>query len=193
MQLKNRQSREGYETIYADWLTLNYSLQLVSPQSPKTDLERASSLVEERQNNHDNSDENLPSLQGLRVLIVDGDVDTIDIFGLVLQEKEAEVFGTTSTAKAIAKASTWYPDILICNVSLPGKDGYALVRELRGLQTDPARNLLAIAVTTLLREQDCLNFLPQNFRSEGFQRYFPVPTDVYKLVTVVAELARPQT
>lgn len=178
--------------ICADWPTLEYSLQLVSPQTLETDLECADSLVGERQNNSDNSNDNLPSLQGLRVLIVDGDADTLEIFGFVLQEKEAEVFGTTSTTEAIAKASTWYPDILICDISLPGQDGYALVHELRGLQAGSARNLSAIAVTTLLRQQDSLKLLSQNFPLGGFQKYLPKPTDVYELVAVVADLATPQ-
>jgi CheY-like chemotaxis protein len=156
------------------------------------DLEHADLLIKECPNNCDSFD-NLFSLQGLRVLIVDGDVDTLDIFSFVLQEKEAEIFGTTSIAEAIAKASIWYPDILICNISLPGQDGYALLHELRGLQTDSARNLSAIAVTTLLRQQDSLKLLSQNFPSEGFQKYLPKPTDVYELVAVVAELAKPQT
>ncbi|MBE9157238.1 response regulator [Nodosilinea sp. LEGE 06152] len=157
------------------------------------DLGHAGLLVEERQDNCGNSDDNLSSLRGLRILIVDGDVDTLDIFGFVLQEKEAEVFGTTSAAEATAKASTWYPDILICNISLPGQDGYALLHELRGLQTNSSRNLTAIAVTTLLRHQDCLKLLSHSFQSKGFQKYLPKPTDVYELVTVVAELAKPQT
>lgn len=155
-------------------------------------LENAELLVKERPNNCGNFD-NLSSLQGLRVLIVDGDVDTLDIFSFVLKEKEAEIFATTSTAEAIAKANTWYPDVLLCNISLPGQDGYALLHELRVLHAEPTRKLSAIAVTTLLGQQDSLKLLSQNFPSKGFQKYLPKPTDVYELVTVVEGLARSQT
>lgn len=187
MQLEHRQC--GYdETSCADWLTLDYLLQLASLQSLQTNLDHASLLMEECQNNHINLDGNLSSLKGLRVLIVDGDVDTLEIFRFVLQRKEAEVFGTTSTTEAIDKATTWYPDVLICDISLPGQDGYALVHELRGLQPDPDKFLYAIAVTTLLRQQDCLKLSSQNFQSASFQKYLSKPTDVYELVAVVAEL-----
>ncbi|MBD1915115.1 MULTISPECIES: response regulator [Cyanophyceae] len=193
MQPEYRQC--GYDDITncADWLTLDYLLHLASPQALQTDSDHASLPVEGCQNNHISFDSNLSSLKGLRVLIVDGDVDTIDIFSFVLQKEEAEVFGTTSTVEAIDKATTWYPDVLICDISLPGQDGYALVHELRSLQTNPDKFLYAIAVTTLLRQQDCLKLSSQNFRADSFQKYLSKPTDVYELVAVVAELARPQT
>jgi CheY-like chemotaxis protein len=114
----------------------------------------------------------------------------LDIFGFVLQAKDAEVFATVSTAEAIDKASVWYPDVLICDVSLPGQNGYALLNELRGFQTDPSRNLATIAVTTLFRQQDYLKLYSQHLQSEDFQKYLPKPTDVDELVRVVAELAR---
>ncbi|MBD1875028.1 response regulator [Nodosilinea sp. FACHB-131] len=192
MQSEHRQC--GYDDVMncADWLTQDYLLYLDSPQALQTDLDSASLLVEDCQSNYINFDSNLPSLKGLRVLLVDGDVDTLDIFSFVLEKEEAEVFGTTSTTEAIDKATTWYPNILICDISLPGQDGYALVHELRGLQTNPDKFLSAIAVTTLLKQQDCLKLLPQNFQSESFQKYLPKPTDVYELVAAVAELARLQ-
>ncbi|MBW4459097.1 MAG: response regulator [Nodosilinea sp. WJT8-NPBG4] len=193
MQTEHRQCIQDDKANRADWLTLDYSLQLTSPQALQMDLDHASLLAEECQDNPVNSDKDLSLLQGLQVLIVDGDVDTLDIFSFVLQAKGAEVFGTTSTTEAIDKATTWYPDVLICDISLPGQDGYALVEELRSLQTDPDKFLSAIAVTTLLKQQDCLKLLSQNFQSESFQRYLPKPTDVYELVAAVAELARLQT
>lgn len=88
--------------------------------------------------------------------------------------------------------SHWYPDVLVCNVRLPGQDGYTLVHKLRGLQTDPDKFLFAIAVTTLLKQQDCLKLLSGNFQLESFQKYLPKPTDIYELVAAVAELARLQ-
>ena len=193
MQPEHRQYRYDDVTKCADWLTLDYLLHLASPQALQTDLAHASLPVEERQNNPINLNDNLSSLKGLRVLLVDGDVDTLDIFSFVLQKEEAEVFGTTSTVEAVDKATTWYPDVLICDISLPGQDGYALVHELRGLQTNPDKFLYAIAVTTLLRQQDCLKLSSQNFRADSFQKYLSKPTDIYELVAVVAQLTRPQT
>ncbi|MBD2115019.1 MULTISPECIES: response regulator [Cyanophyceae] len=190
MQPEYRQCGYGDETNCADWLNLDYLLHLASPQAVQMDADHGDLLVEECQNNHINFDGNLSSLKGLRVLIVDGDVDTLDIFSFVLQGREAEVFATTSTTEAIDKATNWYPDVLICDISLPGQDGYALVHELRSLQTDPDKFLCAIAVTTLLKQQDCLKLLSQNFRSESFEKYLPKPTDVYELVAAVAELTR---
>lgn len=193
MQTEHRQCIQDDKANHADWLTLDYSLQLTSPQALKMDLDHASLLAEECQDNCVNSAQDLSLLQGLRVLIVDGDVDTLDIFSFVLQGKEAEVFGTTSTTEAIDKATTWYPNVLICDISLPGQDGYALVHELRSLQTDLDKFLSAIAVTTLLKQQDCLKLLSKSFQSESFQKYLPKPTDIYDLVAAVAELARLQT
>lgn len=123
-------------------------------------------------------------LEGLQVLIVDDDVDTVDLFSIVLKAQGAEVCGATSSAEAIAIANQHYPDLLISDIRLSDEDGYTLLRKMKLLATTVEKQLSAVAITGLLREEDCSKIV-----SEGFQTYLSKPTDIDLLIEVVAGLA----
>ncbi|MEQ9371444.1 MAG: response regulator [Coleofasciculus chthonoplastes F3-SA18-01] len=46
------------------------------------------------------------------------------------------------------------PDILLCELLLPGEDGYWLIRQIRGLETKRGYHVAAIAVTVAATEQE---------------------------------------
>ncbi|NJR61738.1 MAG: response regulator [Cyanobacteria bacterium CRU_2_1] len=146
-------------------------------------LEDITLPTQESESNWSDSQNKVLNLCGLQTLVVDNDVDTRDLLSFVLQEKGAEVIGAASTSEAISATTNWYPDVLICDICLPDEDGYTLLRKVRALEAEVGKQIPAIAITGLLREEDCPKIV-----SEGFQKYLPKPTDLDELVRVVAEL-----
>lgn len=133
----------------------------------------------------DLSYDNAPSLRGLRVLIVDDDVDTRQLLTFVLEAQEAEVFTAGSAAEARHVLSKVTPDLLLCDIGMPDENGYALIRSIRVTQS--ADQLPAIALTAFVREEDV-----QEAFAAGFQKHLAKPFDPTEVVTVIVNLCDPQ-
>jgi signal transduction histidine kinase/ActR/RegA family two-component response regulator len=125
----------------------------------------------------------LTSLAGVRVLAVDDDPDSLEVLVQVLSESGADVRRATCMAESLALFSTWQPDVLLSDVEMPGGDGYALIREIRGLPPDRGGLVRAVAVTAYGRMEDRIRSL-----ASGFEEHVTKPFDPAELVAVVAGL-----
>ncbi len=125
-----------------------------------------------------------PSLRNVRLLLVDDDADTREALAAVLASYESEVKVAASVADALATLRAWQPDVLISDVSLPGEDGYALIRQVRALGGRAGGRIPAVALTGNVLSEDRVRLL-----SAGFQMHVAKPVDVSELVHVIACLA----
>jgi len=126
----------------------------------------------------------LPSLDGLKVLVVDDEADTRELIGEVLKECGSEVIITRSAAEALEALEQHQPDILISDLGMPDEDGYSLIEKIRALPSERGGNIPAAALTAYARAEDRMRVL-----RSGFQFHLPKPVDSAELVTVVASLA----
>ena len=126
----------------------------------------------------------LGSLEGVRVLVVDDDVDTLEMVATVLECAGASVMRGRSTREALARLSTQWPDVLLADLAMPDEDGYVLVRKARTLQGD-TRQLGAGAFTGLSGASDRRAAL-----TAGYDMYLTKPIQPQAMVRAVAELAR---
>lgn len=122
------------------------------------------------------------NLSGLRVLVVDDEPDTLDLFRRVLGDSQAQVAAAPSVEAALATLGGFDPHVLVSDVSMPGRDGYELIRTVR--LTTSAEDLPAAALTAYARPEDA-----QRAREAGFQVHLSKPIEPDELVKVVAELA----
>ena len=130
------------------------------------------------------TDGHVPSLAGLALLVVDDDADTRDLLATALRGEGAEVTTVASVAEALAALEQRRPDVLISDISMPGDDGYALVRRLRALQGTSGRSIPALALTAHARPEDSeLAFLA------GFEAHVPKPVSPDELAQAIARLA----
>jgi two-component system, OmpR family, response regulator len=127
------------------------------------------------------------SLQnGLRVLVVDSDLDSCELLVILLAEYGIETTIATCVSDAIAQIHQAPPDLLISEIWLPGEDGYSLMRQVKTLETALRVEIPAIALTTMFTgERDCIYSL-----TAGFCRYLLKPFDLDELLAVVASLTR---
>jgi PAS domain S-box-containing protein len=125
-----------------------------------------------------------PSLQGLRVLVVDDEQDTRELIQEVLKECGAEVITSNSVADALVAIEQHQPDILISDLGMPDEDGYSLISKIRALPAEEGGLIPAAALTAYARAEDRMRVL-----RSGFQFHLPKPVDSAELVTVVASLA----
>jgi signal transduction histidine kinase/CheY-like chemotaxis protein len=128
--------------------------------------------------------EGLPSLRGLKVLVVDDEADTRELIREVLKQCGSEVILSRSVAEALEALEQHKPDILISDLGMPDEDGYALISKIRALPSERGGHIPAAALTAYARAEDRMRVL-----RSGFQFHLPKPVDSAELVTVVASLA----
>lgn len=66
-----------------------------------------------------------------KILIVDDDIDSLKLIGLMLQRHGYEVVAANAGTQALNKASSEHPSLIILDVMMPDMDGYEVCRRLR--------------------------------------------------------------
>jgi PAS domain S-box-containing protein len=130
-------------------------------------------------------DNSTDRLDGLRILVVDDEADTRELLRQGLEFCGAKVKVAGSAAEAVDVLMTSVPDILISDIGMPGRDGYELIRQVRGLPVDRGGKVAAIALTAYTRVEDRLQAL-----RAGYDMHVPKPVELAELVAVAATVAR---
>ncbi|PYQ08762.1 MAG: hypothetical protein DMF82_00830 [Acidobacteria bacterium] len=122
-------------------------------------------------------------LYGLKILVVDDDVDTRELIEWVLKRVGAEVTSVGSAHEALEALEREKPHLMVSDLAMPQEDGYALLRKIRALPPERGGRIPAIALTAHSLVQDRL----QSLRA-GFQSHVPKPVVPEELVEVVASV-----
>ncbi len=130
--------------------------------------------------------EKIPTpLDGLRVLVVDDEPDTLQIMRAVLERSGAQVTTADSVREALAAIENSWPDVLVSDIGMPVEDGYDLIRKVRLIETERGAHVSAVALTAYTREEDRTRSL-----AEGYEEYLPKPIDPSELIKLLARLAK---
>ncbi|HEY9634610.1 MAG TPA: PAS domain S-box protein [Coleofasciculaceae cyanobacterium] len=124
-----------------------------------------------------------PNLKGIRLLIVDDEVDTLKLLVFILEEYGAQVRAVTSATEALEVFAQWQPDLLLSDIGMPEVDGYMLIRQIRSLPPEQGGQIHAIALTAYAGETD-----QQQILEAGFQKHVTKPVDPVELAAVIADL-----
>jgi CheY-like chemotaxis protein len=130
------------------------------------------------------SEDDLPSLAALRVLVVDDDRDARELLSRILEQAGAAVELAESAAEALAKLPRSRTDVLISDIGMPDADGYELIRRVRSLPSGDGAATPAIALTAFARSEDRTRAL-----RAGYQLHIAKPVEPTELITAVASLA----
>jgi pilus assembly protein CpaE len=66
-----------------------------------------------------------------KILVIDDDVDTLKLVGLILQRQGYEVRVANSGAQALTILETDIPDLILLDIMMPEMDGYEVAKKLR--------------------------------------------------------------
>lgn len=127
--------------------------------------------------------EEVTSLSGIHILIVDDDKDTRELLAEIIEGYEAKVTTTASASEALSIVSQIQPDILLSDIAMPQEDGYSLIRKIRSQPTH-IQCIPAIALTAFARDEDKRQAL-----EAGFQQYLVKPIKPRELVTAICRLS----
>ena len=126
----------------------------------------------------------MPSLDGIRVLVVDDDEESRDVVAAHLQRSRAAVFTAACAADAFDLLQREHFDVLLADIGMPGEDGYSLMERVRALCPPATASIPAAALTAFARDDD-----RQRARQAGFQLHLSKPVDAAALVAAVATLS----
>lgn len=122
--------------------------------------------------------------EGLRVLVIEDDSDSRDLVETLLADRGATVTAVASVADAIAAFAASTPDVVLSDIAMQGRDGYALIQWIREQPGDAGR-VPAIALTAYAGEAD-----RRRVMAAGFQAFVAKPFDSDMLVATVASVTR---
>ncbi len=125
-----------------------------------------------------------PSLQGIKVLVVDDERDAREFTATVLRHASAEVEEAESADAALRTLEQFVPAVILCDIAMPDRDGFDLVAAIQRLP-DPWRDIPIAALTAYAKSEDRNRVL-----GAGFRAHLAKPLDPADIAAVVAELAR---
>ncbi|MCC5652226.1 response regulator [Nostoc sp. XA013] len=126
---------------------------------------------------------NTSPLTGIRLLIVDDDLDIRDFLGFVLEQAGAEVRIATSGIEALQAVEQSPPDILLSDIGMPEMDGYMLIRQIRAMPPEQGGRILALALSAYAGEAN-----RQQALAAGFQQHVAKPIDPDALIAVILDI-----
>lgn len=88
-----------------------------------------------------------------RILIVDDDVDTLRLVGLMLQRQGYQIIAASNGNQGLAKAFEERPDLILLDVMMPDMDGYEVTRRLRKNPATASTPILMFTAKTQLDDK----------------------------------------
>jgi PAS domain S-box-containing protein len=116
---------------------------------------------------------------GRRVLIIEDNVDAADSLRDVLEFGAHEVAVAYSGSEGLAKAREFRPEVVLCDIGLPGMDGFEVARSFRA--DDSFRETLLVALTGYALQEDL-----QRASDAGFGGHLAKPPNIEKLQELLA-------
>jgi CheY-like chemotaxis protein len=115
-----------------------------------------------------------PACERLRILIVEDNRVAADSLRVLLELLGHEVTVAYSGPEGVTAARACQPEIVLCDIGLPGMDGFGVAKELRRDSTTAKARL--IAITAYGQEEDF-----RRSREAGFDYHLVKPADPEEL------------
>jgi PAS domain S-box-containing protein len=126
----------------------------------------------------------VPRLDGLRILIVDDDSESCEVMLEALRGYGATLRAAMSARDAVEALSEFTPDLVLSDIAMPDRDGYAVLSEVRARETTFGRRVPVAAVTANAHAEDHARAI-----AAGFDQYLAKPVEPVALALAVAALA----
>jgi PAS domain S-box-containing protein len=116
-----------------------------------------------------------------RVLVIEDNVDAAESLRDALEFGEHQVEVAHDGIDGLAKARKFKPDVVLCDIGLPGMTGYDVARAFRGDEVLGRAHLVALTGYALPNDQ-------QQAREAGFEQHLAKPPSLEDLDELLANL-----
>lgn len=105
-----------------------------------------------------------------KILIVEDSPDNMKLFSTILGLKGHEVTGLPGGEGLVESIERTRPELVLMDIQLPGKDGFALLREIRGSRC-PGIRVIALTAHAMTGDRE-------RALQAGFDGYITKPIDI---------------
>jgi CheY-like chemotaxis protein len=119
-------------------------------------------------------------LSNLTIVVVDDNNDVRRYVGAFLGHLGANVAVTENAIEALDAVKTYRPNLVLSDISMPGRDGFGLLNDIRALGPDVGGSVPVIAMTALVTQVDRARIL-----NAGFKAFLPKPFTPDALVKAI--------
>jgi CheY-like chemotaxis protein len=123
-------------------------------------------------------------LEGVRLLVVEDEADSREMLVAAFEQCGARVSAVASAGEGMKVLQQAPPDVIVCDIGLPGEDGHEFIRKVRALEAERGGRIPALALTAYAGREARRTAL-----AAGFDLHVPKPAEPADLVTRVAALA----
>lgn len=119
-----------------------------------------------------------PSYHGATVLVVDDHEDSRAALRQFLESLGLQILEAVDGLSALARLREFVPPVVLCDLRMPGLDGFTFIARVRG---DPKLDRIrVVALTGLTGRQDLARIM-----EAGFDAYLPKPIDYDAVVALL--------
>jgi signal transduction histidine kinase/ActR/RegA family two-component response regulator len=127
-----------------------------------------------------------PALRGRRMLLIEDDEDVASAMQTVLEMAGHEVAVAGNGPDGIAAARVSKPEVVLCDIGLPGMDGYEVARRIRADAS--LRGTFLVALSGYAQVDDVAAA-----RAAGFDEHMAKPPSAEKIQRILAAFRSPAT
>ncbi len=115
-----------------------------------------------------------------KILIVDDDPDLVEAVTMILESKDYDVIAAYGGIEGLEKAKAEDPDLIVLDVMMPDKDGYAVCKELKA---DPKySNIPILLLTAVVSKISTTRYTQQMGLETEADDYIDKPVEPAELV-----------
>ncbi|HYC35468.1 MAG TPA: ATP-binding protein [Usitatibacter sp.] len=133
-----------------------------------------------------------PALTGVRVLLIDDQREARESLAALLGQAGARVTAAASGQEALAHLALAdeeeQPHVVVCDIAMPGEDGYTTLRRIRAWDASRGRRAEerpAVAISAFAQRED-----RQRALDEGFQAHLTKPVAPAELMGAISGMAQ---
>jgi len=121
-----------------------------------------------------------------KILIVDDDPDLVEAVTMILESKKYDVAAAYGGLEGLEKAKTEKPDLIVLDVMMPDKDGYAVCKEMKA---DPKlRKIPILLLTAVVSKIPTTHYTQQMGMETEADDYMDKPVEPAELVNRIEGL-----
>ncbi len=129
----------------------------------------------------------------LKILVVDDDPDIVDSLTMILESGGYEVIIARDGEEALVKIQTARPKLLILDLLMPRKDGFAVLKDLQFEEKwAPYKEQMFVIVLTSVREEFARRrYYLETAMELGSDDFLEKPVSPQELLDTVARFVKP--